>query len=128
MFEKFFTLPIEKECQTCAVYKEQIERMIYEHASALERANYEKDRLLDSILHKPEEAKQVSTDDLVPIHRGAKHIPWPSKRKELEENDRAEAKIRKEQEDNQRTAVAQTIDKLEEEIIPEIKKEGTNGN
>lgn len=101
-------------CKSCSILQQQ-----------LERANYEKDLLLRNLLHKPEVPVQMNTDDLVPV-RPSKHVPWVVKRRELEENDRATAKVQREFDENQKSAVRTTIEALEKEIISEQEKTNVN--
>ena len=103
-------------CNSCTVLQQQ-----------LERANYEKDLLLQQLFAKPVETSRSTTAEEMEAIRPAKHIPFSVRKRELEENDRAEAKRRIAFDDSQKGAVKTTIESLETEIIGDD-KETVNGN
>ena len=87
-------------CESCETLKMQ-----------LSIANQTNEKLLERIFNKPVEAPPIDTSELKPINQH-KAIPWNTRRQMLEAEDRATAKILREQAKSEETK----IEDLEKEL------------
>ncbi len=102
------------KCETCDVLRIQ-----------LEHANYEKQQLLNQILHPLRtEAPEEPKEDLKPI-LPKKHLSWPVRRQMLEATDRRAAQLMN---DKKIEIKKESIEELEKELkIVQIEREEKKG-
>lgn len=98
-FRRLFGLP-DKVCETCEVLKMQL-------AYTQRREQYLLDKLLEPKLEFDTPPVNNEPEPLIP-----KHVPWPVKREMLEQEDRARARVIREQAEK----VKKDIEHLEKEL------------